>query len=258
MIFPSYKSWLNLLIGKRGYRVVKLETQKTSIRTDMDHEFQPIYEKCRPNTMTSMDNMYAMYKAIEYINSAQILGDIVECGVWKGGSMMIAALTLESLEDKDRQLWLYDTYAGMPTPTAVDINPYGVPAEKRYQESQADGFNQWCMAPLDLVMSNLDSTSYPKDKIKYVQGKVEETIPDNLPKNIALLRLDTDFYESTKHELIHLFPNLSPNGVLILDDYGYWQGCHKAVDEYFSETQVQILLNRVDSTSRVAIKTSNK
>jgi hypothetical protein len=85
-------------------------------------------------------------------------------------------------------------------------------------------------------------------------GKVEDTIPADIPEKIALLRLDTDWYESTKHELIHLFPRLQKGGVLIIDDYGFWKGARKAVDEYFAENNIQILLNRIDDTGRMAIK----
>ena len=77
-------------------------------------------------------------------------------------------------------------------------------------------------------------------------------IPKYLPGEIALLRLDTDWYKSTQHELIHLYPLLVGSGVLIIDDYGHWQGAKKAVDEYFSDKK--ILLNRIDYTGRISIK----
>jgi hypothetical protein len=108
---------------------------------------------------------------------------------------------------------------------------------------------------LDEVRGNVFSTGYPKDKIHFIEGKVENTIPLNMPRKIALLRLDTDWYQSTKHELIHLFPLLQRNGVLIIDDYGHWEGARKAVDEYVSGNSICILLNRIDYTGRIAIRT---
>ena len=93
-----------------------------------------------------------------------------------------------------------------------------------------------------------------RKRIHFIRGRVEDTIPAQAPARIALLRLDTDFYESTKHELIHLFPRLVPNGVLILDDYGHWQGARKAVDEYFEDNPCRILLNRIDFAARIGIK----
>jgi hypothetical protein len=83
---------------------------------------------------------------------------------------------------------------------------------------------------------------------------VEETIPQHAPEQISVLRLDTDWYSSTKHELMHLFPRLSKNGVLIIDDYGHWAGARKAVDEYFADQTIQPLLNRIDQTGRACIK----
>ena len=101
----------------------------------------------------------------------------------------------------------------------------------------------------------LYETGYPEEKIHFVQGRVEETIPASAPDSISLLRLDTDWYESTKHELVHLFPRLSPSGVIIIDDYGHWKGCRKAVDEYFDTgDHPQLLLNRVDYSCRIAVK----
>jgi bifunctional ADP-heptose synthase (sugar kinase/adenylyltransferase) len=97
-------------------------------------------------------------------------------------------------------------------------------------------------------------TGYPSSNLIFVQGKVEETLPRVIPDNISLLRLDTDWYESTRHELIHLFPLLSKSGVLVLDDYGYWAGARKAVDEYVVENNIKILLDRVDGTGRVGLK----
>jgi O-methyltransferase len=88
-----------------------------------------------------------------------------------------------------------------------------------------------------------------------VPGRVEETLAFDLPDQIALLRLDTDWYESTKVSLEQLYPRLVPGGVLIIDDYGHWQGCRKAVDDYFYKTDQKILLQRIDYTGRIGIKT---
>jgi hypothetical protein len=104
------------------------------------------------------------------------------------------------------------------------------------------------------VRNNVCGTGYPREKLHFVVGKVEDTIPATMPRKIALLRLDTDWYDSTKHELSHLFPLLRPQGVLIVDDYGHWQGARKAVDEYFAAHQTGILLHRIDYTGRIAVK----
>ena len=114
--------------------------------------------------------------------------------------------------------------------------------------------NLWAIAPLDSVKRNVLSTGYPPEKLHFVQGKVEDTLPGQAPDRVALLRLDTDWYESTRHEMVHLYPRLSERGVLILDDYGDWQGARQAVDEYFAAQQSSPLLSRMDTTGRMTVK----
>ena len=108
--------------------------------------------------------------------------------------------------------------------------------------------------PLEEVRHNLSNVGYPDDRIKLVKGLVEATLPNKAPSKIALLRLDTDWYESTRHELIHLYPRLAQRGVLIIDDYGHWEGAQKAVDEYIRDNNLPVLLNQIDYTGRIAIK----
>ena len=120
-----------------------------------------------------------------------------------------------------------------------------------------DDLSKWCLGSLEEVKANLAQTGYPERNITYAEGKIEETVPETMPNQIALLRLDTDWYESTKHELEHMFPVLSPDGVLILGEYGYWKGARKAVDEYICGNKVRILLNHIDFTGRIAVKSGN-
>ncbi len=225
--------------------------------TDLDPAFLPILQQCEPQTMTSVERIYALYKAVEYLCTAGIAGDFVECGVWRGGSMMCAALTLLKAKDISRKFYLYDTFEGMVQPDTSDVNFEGAAAitqlssEPRTEESYI-----WAYAPLETVRQNMISTGYPDNKIFYVSGDVEKTIPATIPDSIALLRLDTDWYASTRHELNHLFPRLTKGGVIIIDDYGHWQGARRAVDEYFAESEVKILLNRVDYTGRIGVRYS--
>ena len=105
MRIPNPKSSINWALEKAGYRIVKLETKNTPLYFDMDREFQEIYEATRQYTMNSMPNMYALYKAVAYAAKYGVSGDFVECGVWKGGSAMIAAFTLIAMSDTSRRLW---------------------------------------------------------------------------------------------------------------------------------------------------------
>ena len=104
------------------------------------------------------------------------------------------------------------------------------------------------------VRETLLSTGYPSERLHLVRGPVEETLPTGAPAQLSLLRLDTDWYESTAHELRHLYPRLSTGGVLIIDDYGHWEDARRAVDEYFDSEAAPLLLNRIDYTGRVAVK----
>lgn len=159
---------------------------------------------------------------VKYLFLNSVPGDFVECGVWKGGNCMVMAEMLRRA-DMNRMIWLYDTFEGMPEPDDVDVKFTG--------ETAADKWHpDWCRAPFDEVEQNMKSIGYPH--FKMIKGKVEDTIPETIPDQISLLRLDTDFYSSTKHELEHLFPRLSAKGVLIIDDYYSWQGSRKACDEY--------------------------
>ena len=163
--------------------------------------------------------------------------------------MMCAALTLLSLGVK-RRLYLFDTFAGMTTPTAVDRDLWGKPAIQRFDEGGLEFVN----VSLEEVKSNLRSTGYDENLITYIKGPVEETLPANAPQTIAVLRLDTDWYESTRHELQHLFPRVSGGGVLIIDDYGHYEGARRAVDEFIAATKLPLLLNRIDYTGRICVK----
>ena len=208
----------------------------------------------QPHTMTSPERLLALCRAVDYIEQNAISGDIVECGVWRGGSMMAAVQTLNQRGSHDRRLWLYDTFDGMSEPTEDDVDFMGNTATRLLDEqSRDDATSVWCRSQLDEVKNNLRSCGYPEQNTTYVQGKVEETIPTQQPEQIAILRLDTDWYESTRHEMIHLFPRLSPGGVLIVDDYGHWEGCRRAIDEYLSDNEIPLLLNRIDYTGRIGV-----
>lgn len=210
----------------------------------------------RPFTMTSVNRMAALVDAVTYVTQNEIPGDIAECGVWRGGSMMAVALTLLAHGDRNRSLFLYDTFEGMSPPTPHDIDLNGVPAAKQLG-GDSPGTGIWCYAGIDEVRANILSTGYPEEKIHLIKGKVEDTIPCVLPSGLSLLRLDTDWYESTKHELEHLYPLLHAKGVLIIDDYDHWKGARKAVDEFFQSRGDKIYLHRIDYTGRLLIKSGS-
>jgi O-methyltransferase len=214
-----------------------------------------LYREVAPYTMTTPEAIYALAEAVRYLAANEIPGAIVECGVWKGGSMMAVARTLLELARTDVDLYLFDTFEGMTEPTGRDIHWTGESAEELLaREAKQDSILR-ARAPLEQVRRAMGSVGYPAHKIHFVKGRVEVTIPDQAPDLIALLRLDTDWYESTKHELVHLYPQLAPGGVLILDDYTWWRGAGEATDEYLRDKRPAPLLVRIDDGGvRVAVK----
>jgi hypothetical protein len=209
-----------------------VHTQITDLQEDLATRENPlteeIWKKIRRYTMTDRKRVNGLINAIEYTLEKGIPGDFVECGVWKGGNIMTMILVLQKHNEK-RRIWLYDTFEGMSEPTEEDVHR-GKDAQSMMDKNP---FIK-CIAPIDAVRKAVGSLNY-EGELVYVKGKVEDTIPEMMPKTIGLLRLDTDWYESTAHELKHLYPLLKEEGVMIVDDYNFWDGSTKAVNEYFTE-----------------------
>lgn len=218
-----------------------------------DEGYGPAIKKVKPFTMTSHARIAALVDATRHIVRTKIPGSIVECGVWRGGSMMAVALTLLE-EGEIRDLFLFDTFQGMTPPTEHDVDADGLVAQRLYESWKTGEYEDkdWCCAGLNDVRANVLSTGYPENRIHFVEGDVLRTIPHAGLDEIAVLRLDTDWYESTLHELTHLYPRLSAGGILIIDDFGYWKGCRKAVLEYFGGSGP--FLSIIDRTARLAVK----
>ncbi|MFE3664859.1 TylF/MycF/NovP-related O-methyltransferase [Streptomyces sp. NPDC059164] len=219
---------------------------------DYDDEAKEIIRAVKPYSMTSPERLNAFILATRYIARHAIPGDIVECGVWRGGSMQACARTLLSVGETERDLYLFDTYEGMTPPTAEDLRRDGRPA-RELLDAQGKDRPIWAVASLEDVKAGFDTVPYPKERVHYVRGRVEDTVPGQAPDQISILRLDTDWYASTKHELDHLYERLVPGGVLLIDDYGYWQGSRQAVDEFLEKTGERLLLLRMDE-GRIAVK----
>jgi O-methyltransferase len=225
---------------------------KDELPRDFDDEAKAIIAAVRPFTMTSADKLFALIAATRYVARHGIPGDVVECGVWRGGSMQAVARTLLAAGDTSRDLHLFDTYEGMPPAGERDVRHDGRPASELLESLPRDS-KTWAVASLEDVRDGFAQVPYPAERVHFVKGMVEETVPASAPERIAILRLDTDWYASTRHELEHLYPRLEPGGVLILDDYGWWKGAREAVDEWLAETGERLLLVRAGS-GRVAVK----
>ena len=251
------KKILHSVINNMGYDLVKPDKRLVidGLPADFDQDTLDTYKKVKPYTMTTPERIASLCNAVNYLVKNNIEGDFVECGVWRGGSTMAAIDTLMKNRDTSREIYLYDTFEGMSEPTEADKVFTGTAAEELMNSSDKnDATSVWCYSALEEVQNNVGALKYPEGKVHYVKGKVEDSIPQTLPGKIALLRLDTDWYESTAHELKHLYPLLVPGGVIIIDDYGHWEGARKAVDEYIEDNKLPLLLNRIDYTGRIGIK----
>jgi hypothetical protein len=222
------------------------------IRRFHDDEARATMHAVQDWTMTSKSRIFALIVAVRYVVEQSVPGDFVECGVWRGGSMQVVARTLLERGVRDRALHLFDTFEGMPPPTREDRRLGGPPASELLA-GRARTENIWAIADLDDVRAGMAQTGYPADRVHYHRGLVQDTLPGDAPERIALLRLDTDWYASTRHELEHLYERLVPHGVLIIDDYDYWEGSRQATDEFLATSGARLLLVPVDS-ARVAVK----
>lgn len=217
---------------------------------DLDQLERRIAFECGSLVAQSMESVAQLSRAVKYIIESDIPGDLVECGVYQGGSIVCIIRTLQALKSVDRKVWLYDTFEGFPEPQEIDrhykqtaTEDGGLKSWALHKRDDGSKGSNWCYCPIDQVKASIFRTGYPEDKLIFVKGMVEDTIPQNAPERISLLRLDTDFYKSTKHELDHLYPRLSKGGVLIIDDYGAYRGSRAAVDEYIAENKLKVLLS---------------
>jgi hypothetical protein len=194
-------------------------------------------------TMVPKEGIFAALLAIKYVVENDIPGDIVECGVWRGGMSILMAGMLR-LHNSCRKLYLYDTFSGMTVPGYKD-GFIGLEPEK-------DDFVK-SGSTLPEVKTNFEKADLLDENIIFIEGDVCETLNnnDNLPQRIAFLRLDTDMYASTKKELEIFYPRISDNGVLVVDDYGAWIGCKPAVDEYFASIGHRPFFSYIDRHARI-------
>lgn len=240
------------LAERRGYRIERADRPR-EVPLDLGPEVAALYPQVEPYTLTGPERIAALRDAVRHVVAAGVAGSFVECGVWRGGSMLAVARTLVDLGISDRDLYLFDTFTEMPPPEDIDGDILGRSgADLLAVTSTLEAFDIW---PAARVVDVVAGSGYPRERIHPVQGLVEDTIPATAPEQIAVLRLDTDWYASTKHELEHLLPRVPPGGVCIIDDYGEFVGARQAVDEHLAALGVPVLLHRIDATGRLLMVT---
>lgn len=237
------------VLNSFGFQITKMNP-KLDFPVELNPSDVLIIKSVKPMTMTTNQRLSSLALAVKYVNLNEIEGDFVECGVWAGGSIA-AAISIDQDSTSKRKYWLYDTFDGMTEPSEKDPEIAHVQFQKT---ANGKGGSEWCFSSEAKVKNNLRSLGIDLARCNFVVGDVTKTLLHTKPKKIAILRLDTDWYESTIVELRELYPLLSPGGVLIIDDYGYWDGARRAVDEYFAELHFKPLLQPIDHTGRIAIK----
>ena len=252
MLIVKLKSSLAKLISFFGYEIRPIVPEVRPVEYKKEDEL--IWKRVKSETMTSFLNFWFLLKSIDYLVENKIQGSFVECGVWRGGSAMAMAMRLVQHNSLLVDIYLFDTYSGMVAPSNFDVEAHSGEAASVLMKKAAPDSFVTAYAPLDLVKSNMDHTSYPKNKVHYIEGDVLETLTNVNVQDISLLRLDTDWYESTLAELNHLVPRLVKGGICIIDDYGHWEGSRKAVDEFFRNSDFKPLMFHVDYTCRAFIR----
>jgi hypothetical protein len=208
-----------------------------------DPIFWEAAEKAAPFTLLTIEKLYNLYEAVRYVSERGVPGDFVECGVFKGGAIVMMAQTLVSHKYGPRRIHLFDTFFGFTGRSEHDVDYGG----REIGKFKTQNFRQE-------VENNLKVVPYPKERYTFVEGDVVQTCQEHCPDVISILRLDTDTYDTTRAELENMFPKLSRGGVLIIDDYGYSKGCRKAVDEFFADNKDKLFMQRPNKGSRTAVK----
>jgi hypothetical protein len=205
-------------------------------------EFGHILTSVRPFTMMSEARLQTMYTNARRICEEDREGNFVECGVAAGGCSALLAYVIKTYSKRPRLLFCFDTFEGMPKPTPADTHA-GLAAD------ESGWGTGTCAAPIDSLMQAAKSVG-AADVIRPIKGLFRETLPAAREEigPIVLLHLDGDWYESTRDILLNLYDLVVPDGYLQVDDYGHWEGCRKALDEFEKEQNVVFEKTIIDET----------
>lgn len=252
------KKLIRIPLHQLGYDIINLKVKRPYPEFPLDFSDQDIedYKFVFGLTMVPPERLFTLTKAIEHVLKHQIPGDLVECGVWRGGCSMHMVRVLHRMGEAERRVHLFDLF-DIPWPSFTKEDRNLTEQLWTYRDLGLKSESELAIT-LEMVQENMKKTGVPEERYRFVRGMVEETLPDEAPEQIAILRLDTDLYNSTKHELEVLYPRLSEGGILIIDDYGAWTGAKQATDEYIEENNLFLPLFRVDSSMRMAIKPFRK
>ena len=206
-----------------------------------------LFMKVLPYTMAGYERLSNAYQLAKRAEKENLQGAFVECGVWKGGTMGIMAYAAR--KNPARSIWLCDSFEGLPEPGIKD----GEVAKSYAKNKNSGNLNAIgeCVGLLVDVKKLFSSILKIKEDRVYIErGWFQNTLQKTKERigAIAILRLDADWYESTRCILENLYDNVVSGGYVIIDDYGHWEGCKKAVDEFFKKRNLHISLTRIDYT----------
>jgi hypothetical protein len=224
---------------------------------DEEAEIKAAVRRVKNATMVSFERLATLWQQVRYLDRCGVKGALVECGVWRGGCAGLMALAHTRGGAKpSREVHLFDSFQGLPRPDRSVDGERAV----RLARGAADGARipiESCVASREVARRLLvDTIGYPADLVKIHEGWFQDTLPDAGASigPIALLRLDGDWYSSTRVCLEQLYGKVSQFGVVVVDDYGHYEGCRKAVDEFLAGLGRPILLNHIDYTGRFWVK----
>lgn len=266
------KSVLRAVIDKSGYQILRKDhfdilLPWANIGYDGETEARMNIERVRAKTMVAYVSLVSLWQQIRYCEEKKIEGDYVECGVWKGGSVGLMALANLAYGAERRRLHLFDAFDDICEPDPAVDGERAISEMKKFAGrdrstitgalSPVAGIYEHLGGPgdLDEVKKFIeDDLGYDPTQCIYHKGWFQDTLPKAEIDKIAVLRLDSDWYASTKICLETLHDKVVPGGFVIIDDYGCYEGCRKAVDEFLQVRGLKVFLNHVTTDCRYWVK----
>jgi hypothetical protein len=213
-----------------------------------DEEFKKLYAEIRENTMVGPARLWSIFQRAKEVCADDLPGNFVECGVAAGGSSALLATVIRRYSRRERRLFACDSFQGMPPASEHDTH--------RGRQAEETGWGTGtCAAPME-SLDQLCRKMGVRDLVEPVQGLFEQTLPVNRGRfgPIALLHMDGDWYSSTRDILENLFDQVVPGGRIQIDDYGFWEGCERAVTEFEAKRQLHFTLHDIDETGVWMVK----
>jgi len=204
-------------------------------------DFIEYFKEIKARTMLSAESLYDLWITINYIKKRGLNGDIVEFGVWKGGSLELSARAIKQFNCKNRLIGI-DTFSGHPIPHEDEEDAWGNNMKARYLE-ELEQFGSWAESSMDDVRMNLEKIT---SNFKLIKEEVTGSTTLSEIESIAILRLDMDWYDPTKAALENFFHRIQTGGSIIIDDYGHHTGAKKATDEFFRKHNIHLNFRHIN------------